>query len=559
MVNKLELTWVGKNDEIKVEPRILVENPSLSNVSRKGIIGQASIFDKPTDGNFDNMLIHGDNLLALKALESKFAGQIKCIYIDPPYNTGSAFEHYDDNLEHSIWLSLMRPRLQILHNLLKPEGAIYIQIDDNEYAYLKVLCDEIFGRSNFVSSICVKMSTVSGVKTSHKDKTIIKEKEILLVYAKDSSLFRVKPQYVPVSFIDDEFQYILDKNNSSNPIDWEVKRLNDVLREKGISKSDSDAFANFATQNADKIWRRAFIRNEYKELSQNNPDKIFYIVKGDQEHYYYRGREMFFLSDKIHECLTEDGYVNAISNLLGDIWLDINTGVLFNEGGVDFRNSKKPEFLIARIIDMSSNPGDIVLDSFLGSGTTAAVAHKMGRRWIGIEMGNHAYSHCKVRLDKVIEGTDQGGITKAVNWKGGGGYRFYELAPTLVVEDKFGNSVINKEYNAEMLAAAMALQEGFTYGPDDTYYWKQGKNENAYIFTTTSHVTADYLASIHSEMQDEEYLLIACKTYDAGIERLYKNITVKKIPQALLGRCEFGKDDYSLNIINMPTPKEDDE
>ena len=558
MANKLELTWVGKENEIKVEPRILIENPALSNISHK-MAGQASIFDIENADGFDNMLIHGDNLLALKALESKFAGQVKCIYIDPPYNTGSAFEHYDDNLEHSIWLNLMRPRLNILKNLLRDDGTIYIQIDDNEFAYLKVLCDEVFGRQNFVSSICVKMSTVSGVKTSHKEKTIIKEKEFILVYAKNSDNFSVNPQYAPVSEIDDEFQYVLEKNESSNPDDWEVKRLIDVLKENNISKKGTEAYRQFITANATKIWRRAFIRNEYKELSQKNPNKIFYVNKNSQDHYYYRGREMFFLSDKIHKCLTEEGYVESVSNLLGDIWLDINTGKLFNEGGVEFRNSKKPEFLIARILDMSSKPGDIVLDSFLGSGTTCAVAQKMNRRWIGIEMGDHCYTLAKERLDYVISGQDNAGISIAFNYTGGGGYRFYELAPTLVVTDKFGNPVINKEYNADMLAAAMALQEGFTYCPDDTFYWKQGKNENAYIFTTTSHVTADYLASIHSEMQDDEYLVIACKTYDSGIEKLFKNITVKKIPQVLLGRCEFGKNDYSLNIVNMPIVEEEDE
>lgn len=558
MANKLELTWVGKENEIKVEPRILIENPALSNMFHK-TAEQASLFDIENADGFDNMLIHGDNLLALKALESKFAGQVKCIYIDPPYNTGSAFEHYDDNLEHSIWLNLMRPRLNILKNLLRDDGTIYIQIDDNEFAYLKVLCDEVFGRQNFVSSICVKMSTVSGVKTSHKEKTIIKEKEFILVYAKNSDNFSVNPQYAPVSEIDDEFQYVLEKNESSNPDDWEVKRLIDVLKENNISKKGTEAYRQFITANATKIWRRAFIRNEYKELSQKNPNKIFYVNKNSQDHYYYRGREMFFLSDKIHKCLTEEGYVESVSNLLGDIWLDINTGKLFNEGGVEFRNSKKPEFLIARILDMSSKPGDIVLDSFLGSGTTCAVAQKMNRRWIGIEMGDHCYTLAKERLDYVISGQDNAGISIAFNYTGGGGYRFYELAPTLVVTDKFGNPVINKEYNADMLAAAMALQEGFTYCPDDTFYWKQGKNENAYIFTTTSHVTADYLASIHSEMQDDEYLVIACKTYDSGIEKLFKNITVKKIPQVLLGRCEFGKNDYSLNIVDMPSMEEEDE
>jgi len=556
MATKLELTWIGKEDAISIEPRILIENPELSNISGKAS-SQTTLFDD--ESNTDNMLIHGDNLLALKALESKYAGKIKCIYIDPPYNTGSAFEHYDDNLEHSIWLNLMRPRLELLKSLLRDDGAIYIQIDDNEYAYLKVLCDEVFGRKNFVSTICVKMSTVSGVKTSHKDKTIIKEKEMILVYCKNEDLFRVKPQYIALDFIDDEFQYYLEKHGSSNPADWEVKKLSDVLRERKINKDSKATYMSFVRENAKYIWRRAFIRNEYKELSQKNPDQIFYVEKNGQEHYYYRGREMFFLSDKFHECLTEEGYINTVSNLLGDIWLDINTGKLFNEGGVEFRNSKKPEFLISRILDMSTVEGDIVLDSFLGSGTTAAVAHKMKRKWIGIEMGNHAYSHCKERLDLIIDGKDNGGMTAAFNWNGGGGYRFYELAPSLVIEDRFGNPIINKEYNADMLAAAMALHEGFTYAPDTNYYWKQGKNENAYIFTTTSHITADYLASIATEMQDGEYLVVACKTYDDGLEKQFKNITIKKIPQVLLGRCEFGKDNYNLNVVDVPTIDEDDE
>lgn len=219
----------------------------------------------------------------------------------------------------------------------------------------------------------------------------------------------------------------------------------------------------------------------------------------------------------------------------------------------------KPEKLIQQILAIGSNKGDLVLDSFLGSGTTAAVAQKMGRRWIGIELGNHAYTHCKVRLDKVISGEDKGGITKSQNWQGGGGYRFYELAPSLIVEDKFGNPVINKDYNPDMLAAAMALHEGFEYAPASNHYWKQGKNENAYIYTTTNHITEAYLDDISKEMQEGEFLVIACKTYDGGIENLYKNIKIKKIPQSLLGRCEFGKSDYNLNVIDVPTFEDEED
>lgn len=536
MINKLELTWVGKNDEIKVEPRILVENPTLSNVSHKGIVGQASIFDEATDDNFDNMLIHGDNLLALKALENKFAGQIKCIYIDPPYNTGYAFSHYDDNLEHSIWLSLMKPRLEIMRNLLDKHGSLWISIDDDEQAYLKVLCDEVFGRSNFVANIIWEKK----FSPQNDAKWMSDSHDFIMVYAKDKENW--KPNLLPRT-ADMDDRYSNPDNDPRGP--WTSSDLTARTYNANCDYPIITPSGRSVSPSASRSW--TVDKNTFNELVADN--RIWFGTNGNNV-----PRKKTFLSEvqggivpmTIWKC-SEVGHNQEAKKEVKAI-IPINPFA-----------TPKPERLIKKILTIASSENDIILDSFLGSGTTAAVAHKMGRRWIGIEMGDHAYSHCKVRLDKVIDGNDQGGITKTVNWKGGGGYRFYELAPTLVVKDKFGNPIINKDYNSDMLAAAMALQEGFTYSPDETYYWKQGKNESAYIFTTTSHVTANYLASIHSEMQDDEYLVIACKTYDAGIEKLYKNITVKKIPQVLLGRCAFGKDDYSLNIVNMPTSEEDDE
>ena len=548
-LQKLELTWIGKGEEPKLEPRILIENPDYSYWEGKDR-GVPSPFGGGQEG-LENMLIHGDNLLALKALEQDFAGKVKCIYIDPPYNTGSAFEHYDDNLEHSIWLNLMSIRLTLLRTLLKNDGFLWISIDDKEVHYLKILCDEVFGRDNYISTVCVKMSTASGVKTSHREKTIIKEKEFVLCYAKNASNVKLNPQYVPKIEWDDEFQYFLEKNNSENPDHWQVKRLKDILKDKKIDFDPSkENFQKFITKNASSIWRRAFIRNDFKELSQNNPDKIFVDSKG--ENYYYRGRQMYFFSDRIHTCFTEEGYLDLPSFLLGDFWSDINTGKLFNEGGIDFRNGKKPEFLVARIIEMSTEKGDLVFDSFLGSGTTAAVAHKMGRRWIGVELGEHAKTHCFPRLKQVVD-AEQGGISKAVNWQGGGGFKFYTLAPSLLKQDKFGNWIISKEYNADRLAAAMAKQEGFNYNPHETIYWKQGQSaEQDYIFTTTQFLTVESLDSIKDEMKPDETLLICCKSFQKECKTRYGNITIKKIPQMLLGRCEFGKDDYSFNIVNSP-------
>jgi adenine-specific DNA-methyltransferase len=400
------------------------------------------------------------------------------------------------------------------------------------------------------------MSTASGVKTSHREKTIIKEKEFLLCYAKNSSLVRFNPQYIPKLDWDDEFQYYLDKKNSNFIEDWSVLRLKDVLASNKIPfEPENKKFQDFITQNASRIWRRAFIRNDYKELSQKNPDKIFVDPKG--LNYYYRGRQMYFFSDRIHNCFTEDGYKELPSFLLGDFWSDINTGKLFSEGGVDFRNGKKPEFLIARIFELSSSLGDLVFDSFLGSGTTAAVAHKMRRRWIGVELGDHAITHCFPRLKQVVDG-EQGGISKAVDWKGGSGFKFYTLAPSLLNQDKFGNWVINKEYNPDMLAAAMAKQEGFRFQPDPHIYWKQGiSTEKDFIFTTTQFITVEMLDRIHDEMHPDENLLICCKIYSPECEGRHPNISIKKIPSVLMGKCEFGKEDYSFNIINLPIDREE--
>jgi len=550
---RLELTWIGKYEQPNLEPRILIEDPSKSYGDKRS----------------ENMLIHGDNLLALKALEQDFTNKIKCIYIDPPYNTGSRIDAdgeevgYEDGLEHSEWLQMMRPRIELIYKLLSKDGLLWISIDDLECHYLKVLCDEVFGRNNFVTTIAVKMSTASGVKTSHREKTIIKEKEYVLVYSKDKNLVRFNPQYIPQVEWNDEFQYILIKNGSSRAEDWQVKRLNDVLNEKGISTDPkADDFRKFVIDNAGIIWRRAFIRNTYKELSQNNPDKIFYIVDRDMknEHYYYRGREMYFYKDSFHNCFTEEGYKDSPSHLVGDFWVDINTGKLFNEGGIDFRNGKKPEFLIARIFELSTQKGDWVLDSFLGSGTTSAVSHKMGRKWIGIELGEHCDTHTLPRLKAVVEGADQGGVSVSQDWKGGGGFKYYELGPSLLRKDNFGNWVIEEEYKPDMLASAMAKHEGFKYCPDQQVYWKHGQStERDFIYTTTNFLTVEMLDQIHGDMKHSESLLICCKSFSKACDGKYANITVKKIPNMLLGRCEFGKNDYSLNIVSMPVDEEEED
>ena len=247
--------------------------------------------------------------------------------------------------------------------------------------------------------------------------------------------------------------------------------------------------------------------------------------------YFINGERILFYKDKLKNI---DGELVSAEPLT-TLWDDILSNNLHKEGNVSFPKGKKPEYLIKRVFEIATDEGDLVLDSFLGSGTTIAVAQKMNRRWIGIEMGEQAYTHCKLRLDSAISNNDNSGITKAVGWQGGGGYRFYELAPTLINEDAFGEAVINPDYDADALAAAVALHEGFTYHPGADFFWKQAiGNENSYLFTTT------------------------CRSYDKGLDKAYQNIAVKKIPQMLLDRCEFGRDDYSLNIVHPPVYEDEE-
>jgi adenine-specific DNA-methyltransferase len=289
--------------------------------------------------------------------------------------------------------------------------------------------------------------------------------------------------------------------------------------------------------------KTGLISIEYIPRSGKNKGKLYkQYYKGD------KFRLITWLNDVVEII---DGKIYK-KDLQGTYWDGINLNNLTKEGNVEFSNGKKPESLLQRIIEMSTNEGDIVLDSFLGSGTTAAVAHKMGRRWIGIELGDHCYTHCLPRLKAVVDG-EQGGISKDVNWQGGGGFRFYELAPSLLKKDKYGNWVIDERYNADMLAAAMAKHQGFTYAPDSEIFWKQGYSyEKDYIFTTTQFVTLEYLDLIHQEMAEDESLLICCKAFQEGADQRYDNINIKKIPLILLNKCDFGVDSYSLNIVGLP-------
>jgi adenine-specific DNA-methyltransferase len=548
---KLELTWIGKDEKLEIEPRILIEDKSLSNTGQ--------------DENTENMLIHGDNLLALKALETKYAGQVKCIYIDPPFNTGGAFEHYDDNLEHSIWLNLMYHRLQILYALLAEDGVIFVNLDDSESAYAKVMLDEIFSRDNYLNEIIVSTNKSFGFKSTSSG--IFKQANHIFLFAKNKDIFEINQEALKVEKgYDPQYKWVFE-NMDADESEWTWRNINDIVAENlGYSSTrkakqdlkdqfDTEVF-DYAIKNNERVFRTASVsggalakRRETINKSREERDKILRHPNDDMDYMFIGGERVLFYRERLTEL---DG-VLVPTELITDIWLDISVEGLAAEGGVSFPKGKKPEKLIQRCIELSTKKGDLVLDSFLGSGTTSSVAHKMGRRWIGIEMGEHAYTHCKTRLDSVIDGTDQTGISRTVNWLGGGGYRFYELAPTLIQKDCLGIEVINKAYNADMLAAAVALHEGFTYSPDEAIFWKQAKGtEESYLYVTTNHIDDNYLAAINSTMSEDEHLLIACTSFDELIQNKYKNISVKKIPQMLLSKCEYKEDGYPLNIISPP-------
>lgn len=553
-LQKLELTWIGKGDEPKLEPRILIENPEYSywegKDSETGLNGlkdeqylknQSKSKNPAHPANHknpvqDNMLIHGDNLLALKALEQDYAGKVKCIYIDPPYNTGNAFEHYDDGVEHSLWLSLIKPRLDILRNLLSNDGSIWISIDADESHYLKVLCDMVFGRQNFIDEV-IWQRAYSPINLK---KTLSRSHDTILVYAKNSIGFELNK--LPRS-ADQNKAY---KNPDNDPRG--VWKSSDLSVGPAI---DSNIY-EIKTPSGRKVLPpkgRSWVLNKERFQEFLDDNRIWFGNKGDA-----------IPSTKRFLTEVKDGVTPMT------LWTYQEVGhnqdakkeaKVFNDDNVFA--TPKPEKLMERIIMLASNRGELILDSFLGSGTTAAVAHKMGRRWIGVELGEHAKTHCVPRLKQVVDG-EQGGISKAVNWQGGGGFKFYTLAPSLLKKDKFGNEIINPSYNADMLAAAMAKQEGFKYQPHESSYWKQGKSsEQDFIFTTTQFLTVEALDSIKDEMQPGETLLICCKSFQKECKGKFGNITIKKIPLMLLGRCEYGKEDYSLNIINMLKSEQDSE
>ena len=522
---KLELTWIGKENRPKLEPRILLEDPE------KSYHAAQRVSDRDL---FDNRLIFGDNLLALKALEAEFAGKVKYVFIDPPYNTGSAFEHYDDGVEHSIWLSLMRDRLEIIRRLLSDDGSLWITIDDNECHYLKVLCDEVFGRVNFVSSV----TWMKRVSPANDAKHFSTDHDFVLVYAKDKGAWR--PNRLPRG--DQQNSYYKNPDNDPRgPWNSVTYTGNKTRAERpnlyyGI-RNPNTGEAVFPPGTV--TWRygpETHAKNEAEGL-------LYWGAHGRSK----VPRLKMFLRDA-EPIVPRSVWLSSEAGSTQASMLEQKT--LFS---VPF-TTPKPERLLQRIIHIASEANDLVLDSFAGSGTKRAVAHKMGRRWIMVELGEHCRTHILPRLRKDIDEQDAGGVTEAVGWKGGGGFRYYRLAPSLLERDRWGNWVINRGYNAAMLAEALCKLEGFTYAPSDSIYWQHGRStERDFLYVTTAHLGHEQLQQLSDEVGPDRTLLVLCTAFRGRGD--YPNLTVKKIPKQVLSRCEWGHDDYSLQVENLPRAK----
>jgi adenine-specific DNA-methyltransferase len=522
---KLELTWIGKENRPRLEPRILLED-SAKSYHAAHRVSESDLFD--------NRLIFGDNLLALKALEQEFTGKIKCVYIDPPYNTGSAFEHYDDGIEHSLWLSLMRDRLEMLRKLLRDDGSIWISIDDNEMPYLRLLLDEVFGRPNFVATVI--WEKVYSPKSSAK--FLSENHDYVVCYAKDAT--RWQRNLLPRTEQQDKAYKNPDKDARGpwKPGDLSARNYYSVGRYPITCPSGRV----IAGPPQGMYWRVS--KEKLEKMDKDG--RIWWGKDGNNVPAIKR-----FLSEVIAGIVPETiwtydevGHNQAAKQHLKELLPTVE----------ELFVTPKPEGLIERIFHIGTAPGDWVLDSFAGTGTTGTAAHKMGRRWIMVELGDHCHTHIIPRLKKVIDGQDPAGITESVDWKGGGGFRYFRLAPSLLEKDRFGNWIISRNYNPGMLAEALCKLEGFRYAPSETVYWQHGQsNESDFIYVTTQTLNREQLAKLSEEVGAKRSLLVMCCAFRCKNLADFPNLTVKKIPKAVLGKCEWGHDDYSLEIKNLPT------
>lgn len=514
--HRLELMWPDKEKWESPESRILLEK---------------AVYKSSKTGVDNNLLIYGDNLLGLKALERSYIGKVKCIYIDPPYNTKSIIEHYQDNFEHSLWLNMMKERLIIMWKLLHPKnGSLWISIDDREMAYLKILLDETCGRHCFIAS------NIWQKRYSRENRQAIGDvHEYVLVYAKDPLSFKAQRNKIPLTSEQSKV-YRNPNNDPKGP--W---RSVPITAQAGHATAEqfyeiTAPSGKVFTPSEGRCWGMA--KRTFEKLRTEG--KIYFGKNGDSQPNLVRYlSEVEGVAPWTWWPSEEVGHTDEAKK---------EQHLLFGKNNAF--DTPKPERLIERILHIATNPGDLVLDSFAGSGTTGAVAHKMGRRWIMIELNPHCHTHIVPRLQKVIDGADQGGITEAVEWKGGGSFRLCELAPSLLERNRIGRWVISKKYNPIQLAEAVCLHAGFQCNPKQDPWWVHGQStERDFIYVTSSTLTSELLKRLSEEVGEDRTLLVYCEAFH-GKSNEFPNLTIEKIPKKILTRCEWGRDDYSLKVQN---------
>ncbi|MFB6200075.1 MAG: DNA methyltransferase, partial [Candidatus Nanohaloarchaea archaeon] len=414
----------------------LLDPKVLTNFKRYTEDGEKEVEEISED---DNLFIRGNNLLALHSLKKRYRDSIDMVYIDPPYNTDSDDFEYNDSFNHSTWLTFMKNRLEITRELMSNDAVIFVQIDDNELHYLNTLMDEVFGRENHLITITVKRSSAAGHKTINP--TPVNVTDYILMYAKDKEEFEYNTQYTEAEY-DEMYNKIVVNKDQAEPQNWEVKDFDEYVAEQlGFSSADEareqmkggfkEEMADYALENANKVFQRTAINydsvgkttQEAYDRSKDEPDRIFEVEREGHENIYVKDkRKLTFYKNRVEKVEGQKTHAKVLTNF----WDDISWNGISSEGRVTLNKGKKPERLLRRLIKMSTDKEDRVMDFFLGSGTTAAVAHKMGRKYIGVEQLEYGESDPVVRLNNVLDG-ESTGVSPVENWNGGGDFVYAEL------------------------------------------------------------------------------------------------------------------------------------